>query len=256
MADISQVKAHMEVIGADGVHVGTVDKVEGDRIKLTKQDSGSHKDHHHYLSAGLIATVEGNKVRLSANGQSAVLLEEEKSGGAIMDERQNQEKGKTSQKNSDQSLWNWNKIGLGALGVAAVGAVASAAMLRGRSEKDDDFELRLETDETVRLISSSKVEGTPVIGKDGATLGKIDSFMVDKYTGRVAYAVMSFGGTMGVGASYFPLPWPLLDYDIDKDGYVLDITKEQLAGAPRFEASKAPEFSPDYRRRILVFYRR
>ncbi|HEX8258641.1 MAG TPA: PRC-barrel domain-containing protein [Allosphingosinicella sp.] len=104
-------------------------------------------------------------------------------------------------------------------------------------------------------MSSKKVEGTPVIGSNGETLGRIESFMVDKYTGRVAYAIMTFGGTMGVGTSYFPLPWPLLDYDVQKDGYALDITKEQLANAPKFEATKEPEFSPEYRRQILVHYR-
>ncbi|MGA9581146.1 MAG: DUF2171 domain-containing protein [Allosphingosinicella sp.] len=73
------IKEHMEVIGADGVHVGTVDKVDGRRIKLTKADSGqgSHEGHHHYISLGLVATVEGDKVRLSANGDVAVQFEEE-----------------------------------------------------------------------------------------------------------------------------------------------------------------------------------
>jgi len=87
MTDLSQVTEHMDVIGADGVHVGTVDKVEGNRIKLTKADSGSHADHHHYISEGLVAEVEGNQVRLSANGDAAVLLEEEDAGGAIFDDR-------------------------------------------------------------------------------------------------------------------------------------------------------------------------
>ena len=74
------IKEHMEVIGADGVHVGTVDKVEGGRIKLTKKDSGegSHKGHHHFTDKGLIAGIEGNKVRLSANGDVAVTMEKEK----------------------------------------------------------------------------------------------------------------------------------------------------------------------------------
>ncbi|MDP1599449.1 DUF2171 domain-containing protein [Phenylobacterium sp.] len=85
MADLSAIKQHMEVIGADGVHLGTVDKVEGDRIKLTRADSGSHGDHHHFLSAGLVAAVEGNQVRLSANADNAALLEEEEGGGAIAD---------------------------------------------------------------------------------------------------------------------------------------------------------------------------
>ena len=87
MADLSQIKEHMEVIGADGVHVGTVDKVDGDRLKLTKADSGSHTDHHHYVSGGLVAAVEGDRVRLSANGDVAVMLEEEKGGEPLPDFR-------------------------------------------------------------------------------------------------------------------------------------------------------------------------
>ncbi len=74
------IKEHMEVIGADGVHIGTVDRVEGGRIKLTKADSGEgrHKGHHHYVDHALVAGVEGNKVRLSANADVAVTFEEEK----------------------------------------------------------------------------------------------------------------------------------------------------------------------------------
>ena len=75
MADANQVKEHMNVIGADGVHLGTVDKVEGDRIKLTKDDSGDDK--HHYVSVGLIADIEGDSVRLSATAANAKLLEED-----------------------------------------------------------------------------------------------------------------------------------------------------------------------------------
>ena len=89
MTDTSQIREHMEVIGADGVHVGTVDKVEGAgdswRIKLTKKDSGAqidgatgqHEGHHHYISAGLIAEVEGDKVRLSATAANAIMFQEE-----------------------------------------------------------------------------------------------------------------------------------------------------------------------------------
>ena len=80
MAGFEDIKEHMEVIGADGVHVGTVDHIDGDRIKLTKKDSGegSHEGHHHYISRGLVADVEGDGVRLSANGDVAVTFEEEK----------------------------------------------------------------------------------------------------------------------------------------------------------------------------------
>ena len=76
------VKPHMDVIGADGVHIGTVDRVENGRIKLTKPDSGEgrHKGHHHFIDLGLVADVEGQTVRLSANAAVAVTLEEERSG--------------------------------------------------------------------------------------------------------------------------------------------------------------------------------
>ena len=84
MSISQQIKEHAEVIGADGVHVGTVDKVEGDRIKLTKKDSGegTHEGHHHYIPLNLVADVEGSQVRLSANGDVAVTFEEEEGGGA------------------------------------------------------------------------------------------------------------------------------------------------------------------------------
>ena len=77
---MQEIREHMEIIGADGVHVGTVDRVEGNRIKLTRKDSGEggHKGHHHFIDKGLVADVEGDKVRLSAVGAVAVTMEEEK----------------------------------------------------------------------------------------------------------------------------------------------------------------------------------
>ena len=81
MSGFEDIKEHMEVIGADGVHVGTVDHIDGDRIKLTKKDSGegSHQGHHHFISRGLVADIEGDQVRLSANADVAVTFEEEQS---------------------------------------------------------------------------------------------------------------------------------------------------------------------------------
>ena len=118
MADLSRIREHMEVIGADGVHLGTVDSVEGDRIKLIKADSGSHSGHHHYVSGGLVADIEGDKVRLSANGDVAVLLEEEKDGSGL----------------GESGLFSWRNIGIGAAAVAGVAAAAGAATLvRARS---------------------------------------------------------------------------------------------------------------------------
>ena len=85
MARLENIREHMEIIGADGVHIGTVDKVEGDRIKLTRDDSGTagHQSHHHYVPGGLVANVEGDQVRLSATGANAVLYEEEQGGEPI-----------------------------------------------------------------------------------------------------------------------------------------------------------------------------
>lgn len=80
-----RIKQDMEVIGADGVHIGTVDRVENGRIRLTKSDGGEgrHKGHRHYVDFGLVADVEGTRVRLSAIGAVAVTFEEEKSGKSI-----------------------------------------------------------------------------------------------------------------------------------------------------------------------------
>ena len=85
MSNIEQVREHMQVIGADGAPLGTVDRVEGGRIKLTRPDSGvAHTDHHHYIPGGLIAGIEGDTVRLSANADvAATLFEQEESGEPI-----------------------------------------------------------------------------------------------------------------------------------------------------------------------------
>ena len=124
----------------------------------------------------------------------------------------------------------------GLLGVAAVlGTAFMANRLMGtRAGNGQRRPARgLQVDEDAQLISSKKVEGTPVIGRGGKRLGTIDSFMVDKYSGRVAYAVMSHGGTLGVGGSLLPLPWALLTYDVDEGGYAIDMSADELNQAPR-----------------------
>jgi len=85
MSGFEDIREHMEVIGADGVHLGTVDRVEGNRIKLIRADSGvGHQDEHHFIPRGLVAEVEGNQVRLSARGDVvADLFEQEQSGQPI-----------------------------------------------------------------------------------------------------------------------------------------------------------------------------
>lgn len=84
MVDTASIKEHMEVIGADGVHVGTVDRIEGNRIKLIRADSGEgrHEGHHHFIPLSYVADIEGERVRLSANGDVAYLLEQEDDGHA------------------------------------------------------------------------------------------------------------------------------------------------------------------------------
>ncbi|WP_075291342.1 DUF2171 domain-containing protein [Pararhizobium arenae] len=84
MVDSSQIKEHAEVISADGIHVGTVDRVEGDRIKLTKKDSGAgHEGHHHFIPLDLVSSVDDNRVRLSSNGKDVIGEEEEEDRSSI-----------------------------------------------------------------------------------------------------------------------------------------------------------------------------
>ncbi len=112
-----------------------------------------------------------------------------------------------------------------------------------------------ETDETDRLISSNKVEGTAVYNRQGERLGSIYNFMVDKHSGHVEYAVLSFGGFLGIGEDYYPLPWKALTYDTALGGYVVDLDKDRLRAAPNFAASDNPDWrDPDYGRRIDDYY--
>jgi PRC-barrel domain len=97
-------------------------------------------------------------------------------------------------------------------------------------------------DETDGMISSDLV-GTAVYNLQGYNLGSIYSLMVDKITGQVAYAVMSFGGFLGIGESYHPLPWRMLKYDVRQNGYVVDIDRRRLEEAPSYNAANTPDWS-------------
>ena len=83
------------------------------------------------------------------------------------------------------------------------------------------------------LISSRRVEGTNVFDADGKKLGTVHSVMINKRSGQVAYALLSFGGVLGVGSHIYPIPWESLDYDVDLDGYRVEMSREQLQHAPR-----------------------
>jgi hypothetical protein len=88
--------------------------------------------------------------------------------------------------------------------------------------------------DTASLIASDKVEGTAVYGADGKRIGSVARLLLEKRGGRVAYAVLSFGGFLGIGDDYYPLPWEKLRYDEQLDGYRIDLTKDQITGAPRY----------------------
>ncbi len=118
-------------------------------------------------------------------------------------------------------------------------------------ERDTDT---LARDETSELISSAKVEGTAVYGRDGEKLGTIDHFMVGKRDGRVRYAVMSFGGLFGMGENYHPLPWDQLTYDEDKNGYSVSLDKDRLKDSPSYSREQEPRYDRDYNARVFGYY--
>jgi hypothetical protein len=88
--------------------------------------------------------------------------------------------------------------------------------------------------ETGTLIGSDKVEGTAVYGSNKEKIGSIERVMIEKMSGKVSYAVLSFGGFLGIGDDHYPLPWNSLKYDTNLEGYVTGITEAQLKGAPKY----------------------
>jgi sporulation protein YlmC with PRC-barrel domain len=104
------------------------------------------------------------------------------------------------------------------------------------------------------VISSDKVEGTTVYNGSGEKLGSIDDLMIDKQTGHIRYAVLEFGGFLGMGTDRYPIPWNFLRYDTDKEGYVIPLDKGKFANAPRYQEEAVPVYDTDYGRRIDSYY--
>jgi sporulation protein YlmC with PRC-barrel domain len=104
-------------------------------------------------------------------------------------------------------------------------------------------------------ISSKKVEGTAVYNAQGERLGSIDELVIDKRSGIVRYAVLEFGGFLGMGTDRYPLPWSRLTYDTGLDGYVVPLLKSELEGAPRHTSDAVPEYDEGYGRRVYEHYR-
>jgi hypothetical protein len=108
--------------------------------------------------------------------------------------------------------------------------------------------------ETVSLIGSDKVDGTAVYGMDGRKIGSVQRVMIDKVSGKIAYAVLSFGGFLGMGEEYFPMPWAALKYDTSLEGYRVNMTEDQLKGAPRFNRNTDWDWSDRSSRTISDYY--
>jgi len=104
------------------------------------------------------------------------------------------------------------------------------------------------------VISSDKVEGTKVYNTAGEKLGSVDDLMIDKVSGQIRYAVLEFGGFLGMGTDRYPLPWNMLKYDTAKEGYVVPLDKDKLAKAPRYAENEVPEYTTDYGKRVYNYY--
>jgi sporulation protein YlmC with PRC-barrel domain len=107
---------------------------------------------------------------------------------------------------------------------------------------------------TSDVISSDRVEGTAVYNESGDKLGSIDDLMIDKRSGQVRYAVLEFGGFLGMGTDRYPLPWNVLKYDTSREGYVVPVDKAQLERAPRYPENDRPEYTGDYGRKVNDYY--
>jgi len=104
------------------------------------------------------------------------------------------------------------------------------------------------------LIAADKVEGTSVYNRNGDKLGTVDDIMLDKVSGRAIYAIMSFGGFLGLGEKYHPLPWSTLTYDENKGGFVVDLDKEMLENAPSFDRDEDFQWTSDYGKQVDKYY--
>ena len=104
------------------------------------------------------------------------------------------------------------------------------------------------------VISSKEVEGTAVYNAAREKLGSIDDLMIDKVSGQVRYAVMEFGGFLGMGKDRYPIPWNMLKYDTSQDGYVVPVDKSRLEGAPRYGSDAVPAYDDAYRTNVDTYY--
>jgi len=119
---------------------------------------------------------------------------------------------------------------------------------------DDVRKADADIKETHDLIASDKVEGTKVYDLSGEHIGSIERILVEKRSGKVSYAVLSFGGLFGIGHEHYPLPWSKLNYDESLGGYRVDVSKSQLEGAPRYETEDDSYWTEENGRRVYDYY--
>jgi uncharacterized protein YrrD len=104
------------------------------------------------------------------------------------------------------------------------------------------------------LIAAKKVLETDVYNPRGEKLGTVEDIMIDKVSGKAAYAIMSFGGFLGIGEKYHPLPWSTLTYDESKGGYVVNLDKKMLENAPSYDMDEDFLWTPEYGRQVDKYY--
>ena len=109
--------------------------------------------------------------------------------------------------------------------------------------------------ETTSMISAEKVQGTEVYNRQGEHLGEVEDVMIDKVSGNVVYAVMSFGGFLGIGEKYHPIPWSMLKYDTGKDGYVVPLDKAALERAPAYSQDELNWSDRQWNSKIYDYYK-
>jgi sporulation protein YlmC with PRC-barrel domain len=111
-----------------------------------------------------------------------------------------------------------------------------------------------ELDSKHHLIASDRVEGTAVLDRNGVKIGTIERVMIDKLSGQVAYAVMSFGGLLGIGEKYHPIPWEVLNYNEEEGAYIVDLDRERLEKAPMYGRGEEPWSERGYGERVRTYY--
>ena len=157
----------------------------------------------------------------------------------------------------------YGSSGTGGMLAFALGAGALLTWLATRSglqqqtgwtHSEGRYRQEIPRDETDELIASDKVEGTAVYDRDGEKIGTVHNFMVGKRTGRVAYAVISFGGFLGMGGGYHALPWNTLTYNEKQGGYVVPADKERLRDAPSHQGGEDPFSNPAYSRQVSDYW--